>query len=907
MAISAPGLPEHPPASRTPLAPRPTLRREWLLLGLSVLVLVGVVVPPLVNLGRYQHRIIEAMSRSLGRTVTMQSVTLRLLPAPALVLTDVAVNEDPAFGEEPALRAPTVVAELRLTSLWRGRLEVSRVEMSEASLNLVRDAHGRWNIGSVLLQASHVPNAPTGQRRPGPTPRFPYIEISDSRVNVKQGAEKLPYSLLNTNLSMWLAEPDVWGIKLEGQPVRTDLELGLSDTGLLQLEGKLHRASSVGYMPVALHADWSNAPLGQASRLLLGRDPGWRGELHATADISGELDSLAVKTHLVIANLHREEFTPAEPFSVDATCRAAYSRAAHALSDIACRWPVGGGGMLLTGNVALGAASSQNVGGQAAIPPAGSSAMTAAGPAGSPGHVASPGPALVATPGATSLQLAARQLPAGFLLAAAGLARRDFAPGFTVTGALSGTLGYRAQAGALPTYDGWLEAPTVTLQTSGAGEPVTLREVRLAALTPTPSGVPTLEITAAPIDLGGAAPVVVDGQMSAQGVLLHASGGAALERLEEVGRATRLLPTALAWLGPQGEAEFDVTRSTAWQPDNAAAPSTNPGLAGPLPSSAPSSSAPASSPFATAVVTHGWLRLHGARYTPPFLPEAVLLPTAQATLLPGEIAWSAPAAVFHHMPMQLMANYPLGCVDGPCPVRFSVEMANLDAGDLTAALLGGDADEGHLLDALMSRLDPHRTGWPPMTGTVHADTFTLGRMAVRGADATLSIAGNHLQIVTLRGKALGGSLATDGTLEMDGRTARYALHATLTNASVTAAGNLFRENWGPGSLTVATHLTLSGLSAADLAASAAGDFHGEWQKGALGGPTRLSRFADWTGDGVVGGSALTFTHGELTTGSGARPVPLKGTIGFDRALNLQLGGPGDEIVTVGGTLSHPSE
>ena len=170
---------------------RPSPRR-WIILAALLLALVAFVLPPLVNISRYQHRIADAIGRSIGRPVHISSVKLRLLPLPGFEFSDFSIKEDPHFGSEPMLRSGSVVAYLRLLSLWRGRLEVSRIDFDEASLNLVRDPDGKWNLGSILVQAAHIPNAPTGQRYAGSAPRFPYIEAENARINFKQGKEKKP-------------------------------------------------------------------------------------------------------------------------------------------------------------------------------------------------------------------------------------------------------------------------------------------------------------------------------------------------------------------------------------------------------------------------------------------------------------------------------------------------------------------------------------------------------------------------------------------------------------------------------------------------------------------------------------------------------------------------------------------
>src|ERR1700689_1882800 len=200
---------------------RPSPRR-WILLAVAVLSVVAFVLPPLVNINRYQHRIADSISRSIGRQVHISSVKLRLLPLPGFEFSDFSVEEDPRFGYEPILHSDSVVADLRLLSLWRGRLEVSRIHFDDASLNLVREPNGGWNLASVLVQAAHIPNAPTGQRYAGSAPRFPYIEAESARINFKQGNEKMPLSFLNADLSISLDPGNDWELHLKAQPARTD-------------------------------------------------------------------------------------------------------------------------------------------------------------------------------------------------------------------------------------------------------------------------------------------------------------------------------------------------------------------------------------------------------------------------------------------------------------------------------------------------------------------------------------------------------------------------------------------------------------------------------------------------------------------------------------------------------------
>src|SRR5580698_929428 len=329
---------------------RPSPRR-WILLAAAVLSVVAFVLPPLVNINRYQHRIANSISRSIGRQVHISSVRMRLLPLPGFEFSDFSVEDDPQFGSEPILHSSSVVAYLRLLSLWRGRFEVSRIHFDDASLNLVRNSNGGWNLASILVQAAQIPNAPTGQRYAGGTPRFPYIEAENARVNFKQGSEKKPLSFLNSDLSISLAPGDDWEVHFRAQPVRTDLDLDLADTGVLRIDGTLHRAAWLGAMPLNLKMEWSGVPLGQLSRLTLGRDTGWRGGLEVEAQVGGTAELAQIDTSLKVAGLHRSEFSLAHPMDVATTCRAVFRKELTSLEDLSCVSPVGDGALRLTGLV----------------------------------------------------------------------------------------------------------------------------------------------------------------------------------------------------------------------------------------------------------------------------------------------------------------------------------------------------------------------------------------------------------------------------------------------------------------------------------------------------------------------------------------------------------------------------
>ena len=105
-----------------------------------------------------------------------------MIPQPSFVITDLIVEEDPAYGAEPVLHANTVTASIRLRPLWwHGRLEISRISVDEASLNLVRTTAGQWNIDDFFRPAAARAQSGSARGCLFPTSR-PRIRASTSRT-----------------------------------------------------------------------------------------------------------------------------------------------------------------------------------------------------------------------------------------------------------------------------------------------------------------------------------------------------------------------------------------------------------------------------------------------------------------------------------------------------------------------------------------------------------------------------------------------------------------------------------------------------------------------------------------------------------------------------------------------------
>ena len=246
----------------------------------------------------------------------VSGIKLQLLPRPAVQIANFVVDSTTGYSAEPILQCSSVTAAFRIMSLWRGRLEIARISLDEPSLNLERAPNGQWNFASVLLQASRTQQAPTGRPPARGQNRFPYIEASNARINFKHGSEKLPFSFLDADVSIWLENPDEWQLRFAAQPMRTDINLSLADAGQVQVSGSVHRASSTNELPLNLQAEWRGAPLGQVTRMLVAHDLGWRGDTSVTAHITGVPNALALQLSAAASRLSPRELragAPAQP------------------------------------------------------------------------------------------------------------------------------------------------------------------------------------------------------------------------------------------------------------------------------------------------------------------------------------------------------------------------------------------------------------------------------------------------------------------------------------------------------------------------------------------------------------------------------------------------------------------
>ncbi|HUV70973.1 MAG TPA: AsmA family protein [Terracidiphilus sp.] len=862
-------------------------RRWWLALAALVAILVVLIGPPFLSVSRYKNRITSLMASSLGRPVRLSSVRVRLLPWPGFVLYDLTVDEKPEFGAEPLLHANEVTASVRLLSLWRGRLEISEVSVDEASLNLVRIADGRWNLESLLQTAAAKtgPGASGGERV---TP-LPYLAATNSRINFKNGVEKLPFSLVDADVSFWQENPGEWRIRLRGQPARTDVSLNQADTGIVELEASARRAPDLHHMPVHLDLDWREAQLGQLTRLVTGSDAGWRGDLRGEVHLDGTAESAQIKTRLRASGVHRAEFAPAVSMDFDANCGFVYHYSARAVEKLVCDSPLGDGHVRLAGD----------------LPGSG---------------------------GLPRFSVELDRIPVAAGLDALRTVRSGVDPGLEAAGTASGKISYDAAAagngapkkpgkaaaagktgagGRGPETEGQLTGSfTVNgfaLSGGGLSQPIQAPKLVLAPAAMTPGETPVLAGTVA-IPMGGATPLTANVLLEAKGYDVRLRGQASIARSRELAHAA----------GVQGA---DGLNALAGDPLTVDLDATGPWMpigetfAGSVPLALPAAETPqrvgshaaqtkpeAGAPeIPSSDSLSGTVTLRNANWKADYLANHVEI--TEATLHVnlaggiGESQWDP--VVFSYGPLKGTASLtvPANCVaPESCTPHFQMQFGELDAATVQAAILGAH-EKGTLLSDLIDRLHPSSVPvWPRLEGTVMADALVLGPVTLKNAVVTLNLGPAGAEIASLDAAVLGGSLQGSGTF-ISGTKPDYVFSGVLTKLTSTAVGQLVGETWRGGTIDANGNIELSGYAGEDLASSAKGALHFEWRHGSIGSetaaggavPAALTRFDRWSGDATIANGKIALGTNEVAQGGRKRTVDA--TVTFGTPAKASFGAP----------------
>ena len=806
---------------------------RWMMWVVPLIVLLAVLAPPFVNVNRYRSRVAEAISRALGREVTVSRIELKLLPRPGLVLSNFVVAESPAYGAEPMLRADTVTAFLRLTSLWRGRLEIGTLDLDSPSLNLARRSDGHWNVEELVERTSQVSPEPTAKTRPGARPRFPYVEASSGRINFKLGQVKKAFAFTDADFALWLESENQWGIRLEARPTRTDVDI--HDTGILKLDGRFQRASNLRDTPLDLKFTYNKGPLGQLTKLIYGRDRGWRGDVRSNASLTGTPAALGITLDARVDDFRRYDIAVGEALRLLIHCTGTYSSPDDALHDLQCQSPVGPGILEVRGNAQGWAADNYD------------------------------------------LSISAERIPAAGIVAFAHHAKKDLPADLTATGDFEGVFAVRKDPGGVPAWTGGGRISLLTLRSGVLKQDLELGTVEVAIpkatapgtshpkrrsvshkVTPPPTPELRLLVKPFPIPLGAISPATASAEFDQDRYSVNLKGAAELARLLNIAKA---LGIGTPGMGLAGDAQIDLDVAGTWV-----------GFAPPISS--------------------GSMQVHNVTAELQGVAEPLLISSASATLANQQAAVTSFTAGFAKGPeISGSAGFPVHCTaPESCILHFDVHSDDASLARLNQLVNPNFFNRPwyHLLDIGQR----HEDALLKLHANGHfaSARFELGTSVATNVSAMVEFDAGNLRVRDLRADMLGGKHNGSWTADFTVAPPTYSGTGSVTRVSMPQLGTLMHDNWAGGTVDAQYSLALRGLSPESLRDSATGSADFTWNDGSLrhvvlDGRGAPLAFSSLTGKFTLAGGALLWltascSRAASTTRSRAQP-PMIAALRFD--------------------------
>jgi hypothetical protein len=282
-------------------------------IAILLLIVAAWLVPSYFSAERYRRRLELGLERVLHRPVRFGTVSFRLLPRPGFSIHNAEVEEDPEFGSEPFARIDRIECDLRWQSLWRSRLDFTRLSLDHPSFNIVLNPRGEWNV-EKLLRESGLTASPGVLAGTGTSPgggQFT-LELQDGRIDFKVGADKKPFALtgLRARLSLDPVERQVQ-FRIIASPLRSDL--AVPTPGPVEAEGSWTPGRDLRG-PIQATVRTRGAVLYDWIPIVTGRNPEVYGVFDADVRLSGSFPELSLEGEARLTQLHRwEELPPSDP------------------------------------------------------------------------------------------------------------------------------------------------------------------------------------------------------------------------------------------------------------------------------------------------------------------------------------------------------------------------------------------------------------------------------------------------------------------------------------------------------------------------------------------------------------------------------------------------------------------
>jgi AsmA protein len=149
---------------------------------IAVLLLGLVILPFVIDVNQFRPQIESAANSALNRKVTIGNISLSLLSG-GVSVDDLAVSDDPAFGDGAFLKAKSVNVSVEIMPLIFSRaLKVTGLIINEPEVTLVRASSGTWNFSNLGAADAKTPPASVANPNSGAP-----ADVSVGRLQIANG------------------------------------------------------------------------------------------------------------------------------------------------------------------------------------------------------------------------------------------------------------------------------------------------------------------------------------------------------------------------------------------------------------------------------------------------------------------------------------------------------------------------------------------------------------------------------------------------------------------------------------------------------------------------------------------------------------------------------------------------
>jgi uncharacterized protein involved in outer membrane biogenesis len=181
------------------------MRKVGIVIGTIVLVLIVVVVvfAATFNVNQYRGTIQSELEKRLNRRVVLGDMHLGIFP-PRLQVENLSIADDPKFNDaKPFVEAQGLDVSVELLPLLNKSVEISSLSLQRPSVELIKDAQGRWNFSTIAATQKPAPSQNKQQFSLG------QLAVQDGQVAVTdEQARKPPVVYDHITLTLTDFAPD---------------------------------------------------------------------------------------------------------------------------------------------------------------------------------------------------------------------------------------------------------------------------------------------------------------------------------------------------------------------------------------------------------------------------------------------------------------------------------------------------------------------------------------------------------------------------------------------------------------------------------------------------------------------------------------------------------------------------